>query len=90
MLNYCLYENSVYLCVTNNQKQIKMNKAIRIDEMTHEDAIKMANQDSSLMCMLGGSVSSIMSKSIEDVRSFTLGWFKLNSEVGAFYGKSGF
>lgn len=67
-----------------------MNTVIRIDEMTHQDAISMANQDSSLMCMLGGSVSAIMSKSIEDVRSFTQGWFRLNSEVGAFYGKNGF
>jgi hypothetical protein len=67
-----------------------MSKVFRIDEMTHADAIEMANEDKSLMSMLGGTVDAIIARPIETIKSLTQMWFTLNTEVGAYYDNNGF
>lgn len=62
---------------------------LNLETATRSEIIIAASLEKKLMDCLGG-IDGIKERTDESLRSITKMWFKLNTEVGAFYGKNGF
>ena len=64
-------------------------QTLNLETATKSEIIIAASLDQDLMKFLGG-VEMIKERSEETLRSLASMYFKLNTEVGAFYDKNGF